>query len=111
MRLYNHCAGEPLCVGVVRNTATNPQRAAMVANWPKPAITEYRLARGEQLPVVDKIRMANKFNPLIDAYDYDTSQKGLGVRLGDCTEGTFETNIDMGYVADWAFEITTTPDG
>ena len=109
--LYNHCAGEPLCVGVVRNTATNPQRAAMVANWPKPAITEYRLARGEQLPVVDKIRMANKFNPLIDAYDYDTSQKGLGVRLGDCTEGTFETNIDMGYVADWAFEITTTPDG
>ena len=107
--LFNKCAamGEA-CAGVVRETETSQKRGALVARW---ATNE----ENEQLPttVVDKAYVLGSIDEsgeIVTSYDYDVEQRGLGLRLGDCNMGVFESDIELPYVADWSFLLTTKHD-
>jgi hypothetical protein len=96
------------CAGVVRETETSQKRGALVARW---ATNE----ENEQLPttVVDKAYVLGSIDEsgeIVTSYDYDVEQRGLGLRLGDCNMGVFESDIELPYVADWSFLLTTKHD-
>jgi hypothetical protein len=98
--MFDRCALNKECRGVVQETDSKNPRVALVKTWNDPKV-------GEMAPRGSSSYLRHHME---GSYGKDAAQKGMGLRLGDCMEGTFETNVFMPFAADWDFRVKTVAD-
>ena len=103
--LFDECSrlGETECAGIAQETDSNNPKGALVAKWIASTAVSTAASAVQATTTLWKLEMDGTYN-------VDDNQRGMGLRLGDCKQGEYVSEIAMPYVGDWDFKITTKAD-